>query len=316
MALNLDDRWVWDFWLVRDGDDHHVFYLQADRSLGDPDARHWNVSIGHAVSTDLRSWTVLPDALQPGPPGAWDDASTWTGSVVRRDDQWHLLYTGTSSADGGLVQRVGLATSPDLLIWTKHDGPVLEADPRWYETLDPEVWPDEAWRDPWVFMHPDDGEYHAFVTARVQHGEPSERGVVGHARSSDLTRWHVLPPVTEPMGFGQMEVPQVLAWAGRWYLVFCSDLSTQGERLRTQGPGTGTFYLVGESPTGPFRSVGDGVLAADRHESTYAGKLHEDSDGSLVFMAWHRTGPDGTFQGTLSDPQPVEVLADGALRIR
>ncbi len=316
MALHFDDRWVWDFWLVRDGDDHHVFYLQADHAIGHPDARHWNVSVGHAVSTDLRSWTVLPDALQPGPPGSWDDASTWTGSVVRHGDLWHLLYTGTSHADDRLVQRVGMATSPDLLTWTKRDGAVLEADPRWYETLDREAWHDQAWRDPWVFLHPDDGQYHALVTARVPYGPPSERGVVGHARSADLAVWEVLPPVTEPMGFGQLEVPQVVPAGGRWYLLFCSDLDTQGERLRADGPGTGTFYLVGDSPTGPFRPIGDGVLEADRHGSTYAGKLHEDSAGGLVFMAWHRTSSDGAFHGTLSDPRTVEVLPDGALRIR
>ena len=93
MALELDDRWIWDFWLVRDGARHHVFYLQAPRALADPDARHWSVSIGHAVSTDPRGWQVLPDPLRPGPAGCWDDASTWTGSVVRHDGRWHLLYT-------------------------------------------------------------------------------------------------------------------------------------------------------------------------------------------------------------------------------
>ena len=49
---SLPDRWIWDFWLARHGDDHHVFYLQAPKSIGNPDARHWNVSVGHAVSRD------------------------------------------------------------------------------------------------------------------------------------------------------------------------------------------------------------------------------------------------------------------------
>jgi beta-fructofuranosidase len=37
MTLRLPDKWMWDFWLIRDGMDYHVFYLQAPRSLGDPD---------------------------------------------------------------------------------------------------------------------------------------------------------------------------------------------------------------------------------------------------------------------------------------
>jgi beta-fructofuranosidase len=83
MTLRLPDKWVWDFWLVRDGMDYHAFYLQAPRSLGDPELRHLNASVGHAVSKDLRHWRVLPDALSAGPAGAWDDRAVWTGCVAR-----------------------------------------------------------------------------------------------------------------------------------------------------------------------------------------------------------------------------------------
>jgi beta-fructofuranosidase len=318
MGLAFDDRWIWDFWLVRDGDDHHVFYLQAPTEIGDPHARHWNVSIGHAVSQDLVEWEPLPDALAPGEPGTWDDASTWTGSIIGNDGRWFLLYTGTSKADGGLVQRIGLAASTDLMTWQKHPGPVLEADPRWYETLAEAdgAWHDQAWRDPWVFVHPDDGQFHVLVTARVREGDPQSRGVVGHARSSDLRTWEVLPPVTEPMGFGQLEVPQLHVSGDRTYLVFCSDIETQGTPRRDDGPGTGTYYAVGDSLTGPFRLLGEAALEADRNGSTYAGKLHETTDGELVFLAWHRTRADGSFHGALTDPRRVDIAADGRLLLR
>ena len=311
MALSFDDRWIWDFWLVRHGADHHVFYLQAPKSIGDPDARHWNVSVGHAVSRDLVDWTVLPDALAPGPAGAWDDASTWTGSVVRHEGRWYLFYTGTSTVDARLVQRIGLAESDDLLTWVKHDGPVLEADERWYEKLPIALWFDEAWRDPWVY--PQDGEFRMMVTARTTIGEPASRGVIGYARSADLRTWQALPPVSEPMGFGQMEVPQLVERHGRWYVVFCSDLPTQSPARQLEGPGTGTYYLVGDSPDGPF-TMG-GTLAVDQAGSTYAGRLHETTEGDLVFLAWHRSGPTGSFVGSLSDPRPVVVGADGALHL-
>ena len=69
MTLRLPDKWVWDFWLAQDGPDYHIFYLQAPRSLSDPDLRHWNVSVGHAVSQNLRDWGILPDALRPSSNG-------------------------------------------------------------------------------------------------------------------------------------------------------------------------------------------------------------------------------------------------------
>ena len=117
--LELADRWVWDFWHVRDHDVHHLFFLAAPRALGDPDLRHWHAAVGHATSTDLRGWTVRPDVFGPGEPGSFDDRTTWTGSIVRDGDTWVLGYTGTSHAEDGLVQRIGIARSPDLVTWTR-----------------------------------------------------------------------------------------------------------------------------------------------------------------------------------------------------
>ena len=37
MTIALPTRWIWDSWYVRDGDLWHAFFLQADKSLGDPD---------------------------------------------------------------------------------------------------------------------------------------------------------------------------------------------------------------------------------------------------------------------------------------
>ena len=79
--LRLDDSWVWDFWTADDGEQYHLFFLHAPKSLNDPDARHYHASIGHAVSTDLTTWTRLDDALAHGEPGDFDEQATWTGSV-------------------------------------------------------------------------------------------------------------------------------------------------------------------------------------------------------------------------------------------
>ena len=64
--LILPDHWTWDFWLADDGDRHHVFFLMAPTSLGDPDLRHHNARVGHAVSDDLQEWEFLGEALAPG----------------------------------------------------------------------------------------------------------------------------------------------------------------------------------------------------------------------------------------------------------
>jgi len=315
MTLRIDDHWIWDFWLVTDVDDHHVFYLKAPKAIGDPDERHWNVSIGHAVSTDLRNWTVVKDALAPSDTSAWDDKSTWTGSIVRRGDSWVMMYTGTSHAEEGLVQRVGMATSTDLFDWDRLPDPVLVADPEHYETLFVDMWHDEAWRDPWLFSDPSDGQMQVFLTARANEGGRFDRGVVGHARSDDLVEWEVLPPIGAPPGFGQLEVPQLVELDDRWYLLFSSDVETQSPERRASGPGTGTYYLVGDSPYGPFTMLGDGALEVDPVGTTYAGRIHKTSDGVPWFLAWNRHDEAGQFVGHLAAPRRVETRPDGSLAI-
>lgn len=317
--LKLPDKWLWDFWLAQDGPDHHLFFLQAPRSLGDPELRHWHVSIGHAISQDLRTWQVLPDALRPGGAGTWDDYTTWTGSVIRHDGAWFMFYTGTRRRERGLVQRIGLATSSDLVRWQKHPAnPVLLADPRWYEQLDAGLWQDQAWRDPCLFRHPETGEFHALITARANHGAADGRGVIGHARSLDLLHWEVLPPLTESGEFGHMEVPQWVAHQDGYYLLFCAQASVQSARRR-QRPGvpavTGTYYLQADAPLGPFRPIGYGLLAGDELGSTYAGKLVQGPAGNWLFLASLQYDAGGAFVGGLADPVPAEIDDGGHLQL-
>jgi hypothetical protein len=93
-------------------------FLYSPSDLPSPDERHFRARIGHATSTDLRAWERGPDALGPSATPSFDDLATWTGSVVRGDDDlWYLFYTGTNKAERGLEQRTRLATSPDLFAW-------------------------------------------------------------------------------------------------------------------------------------------------------------------------------------------------------
>ena len=310
--LRLQDRWVWDLWVARTESDYHMFYLQAPRVLGDPDLRHRHASIGHAVSSDLSSWTVLPDAITPGPAQAWDDLATWTGSVIEHDGSWHMLYTGVSSADRGLVQRIGLATSSDLVTWSKHrDNPVMVADTRWYESLDPTAWREQAWRDPWVLRDPRGHGFHALITARTSAGRVDERGVIGHAASDDLMSWTVLPPLSEPGEFGHLEVPQVEVVDGAAVLVFSVGAADVSEkRRRRRDVATATYVCPTGSLLGPFDPA---VAQAVAVPSLYSGRLVQQHDGSWVMLGFVDSNGIGGFVGEIGDPMPLRRLGVAAL---
>ncbi|MBO3100916.1 family 43 glycosylhydrolase [Cellulomonas fengjieae] len=302
--LELPDSWVWDFWLADDGESYHLFFLYASRALGDPDARHHRASVGHAVSTDLTSWTRVADALVRGDSPAFDDLATWTGSVVRHPDgTWFMFYTGATMTLGGNVQTIGYATSADLTTWTKSpDNPVLRADPRWYELLEDGQWAEEAFRDPWVFADPDGDGWHMLVTARARTGPADSRGALGHAWSPDLRRWELRAPLTAPEdGFGHLEVAQVEDVDGTWVVVF-SCLATSAD-TRTNGTSAGVWVARGAGPLGPFDIANAQPLTGS---DLYSGRLVRRRDSARwLLLAFHNDAADGTFVGSISDPMAV-----------
>jgi beta-fructofuranosidase len=305
--LRLPDRWVWDLWVARTLSQYHMFYLQAPRSLGDPNMRHLNATVGHAVSSDLCSWTTLPDALGPDPRGGWDDVATWTGSIIEHDGTWYMLYTGVSIREGGLLQAIGLATSSDLIVWTKHPGnPVIVADPRWYEGVDSNPKREWTWRDPWAVRDPDGAGFHVLVTARASSGPIDERGVIGHATSEDLVSWTVTAPLSEPGDFAQLEVPQVEILNGRSVLVFSGRTEDFSERSRrSRSAVTATFLGATPSLLGPFEPAGAQAITAP---SLYSGRLVQQHDGSWVMLGFIDSDAGGRFVGEISDPIPLANL--------
>ena len=284
MRLALPDHWVWDSWMTDDGTDYHLFFLRASRALQDRERRHSRATIGHATSPDGEEWTLTADALAPSDGPAFDDLATWTGSVVRdTGGLWSMFYTGVSRAENGLKQRIGRATSPDLLTWTKDPDLVLEADGRWYERLGEGTWPDEAWRDPYVFEHA--GQWHMLITARANTGDPEGRAVVGHATSDDLNHWHIQPPLSAPAGFGEMEVLQVHDVQGKPVLVF--SCAPKNARV-TAEHSAGTWIAEGQSLLGPWKVTdAKNVDTAD----LYAVQMRQARDGNWMTWGFNSDGP-------------------------
>jgi len=322
MVLALKDKWIWDFWLKQNGADWHIYFLQADNTLPDPEMRHRNVTQGHAVSQDLKNWTPLGTCFAPSPGPAWDDWTTWTGSVIQGPDGlWHLFYTGTQHAHEGLHQRIGHATSSDMHSWIRvGDGLALDLtgpNAKYYEEYTPGHWPDRAMRDPWVMANPEGAGWLMYFTARVPgRSEPNAGGAVGFATSTDLTHWALQKPTYDGGAFGQLEVPQVFKFGAKWYMTFCTAAEHWSETYRAfnpQVPVTGNHYLIADNHLGPWtmpKPFLDGSLPCKR----YAGKIVE-LGGKLFIMGFLYYGRDGKFIGQVSDPVPLRVDSHGHLHV-
>jgi beta-fructofuranosidase len=311
MTLKIDDKYIWDFWHFAQDGQQHLFMLQADRAIGDPNLRHWNVSVGHAVSNDLRNWDYRGTVFGPSAGPAWDDYTTWTGSVIHAEGRYHLFYTGTSRAENGMRQRIGHATADSIDgPWTRvGDGLALDIDERYYEEHAEGRWHDRAWRDPWVLPEKIDGLYHMYFTARRKDGALFERGVIGHATSPDLMRWQATAPVYDGGHYGQLEVPQVFERDGRWYCTFCNirEHWSEAQRALHGGGVSGTHYLVADNPLGPWRPA-EGFLDGSVPCRRYAGKILRDPlTGKDCLMAFLDTGADGRFVGQIGDPVPLRM---------
>lgn len=323
MTFIPEEHYLWDFWLVSPHewrDQHglyHLFYLQAPRSLHDPNLRHGMASVGHAVSHDLRQWIHRGTVLEAGAPGSWDGRAIWTGSVTVRDGLAYMFYTALSRAEQAPVQRIGLAISTDLDHWERYsDNPLLEVDTRWYEPQSTERTGMQTWRDPYVVYSSYEQAYYMFLSARVNVGPVDGRAVIGMARSMNLLSWEMLPPVSIPGDFTEMEVPQVVPLNDHYYLLFCTSGQSAAHLSRLAGKGwVGTHYLVADTLTGPYHLLTDEPLVADTAGTFYAGKLILDSTGTPFFLAWRYWDEAGNFCGGLSNPAEVSVLPDGRLYV-
>ena len=313
--LALPDDWVWDSWIADDGELYHLFFLRAPRALEDPALRHTAARVGHATSSDLIDWTLHDDALAPAA-GRWDDLAIWTGSVQRGDDGvWRLYYSAlsTSTGLGTEDQRIGIAQSDDLWSWRRvGDSPLVTPDWRWYSTLPSAPLHSRTWRDPFVFADPDGAGWHMLITARARRVPLVHSGVLAHARSADMRAWELQPPLSRPAGFSELEVAQVRLIEGQPLLVFTCQPERQAEEQISRFGRFATWYVLGESLTGPWDVRA--ALPFEAEPTLSAAPLVQRRDGSWAFLGFRNTELSGAPSLEIVDPIPV-TLRGAELRL-
>lgn len=278
----------------------HLFYLSSPTGPLDYPGRV-RTTWQHAVSRDLIEWEELPPAVAPGEVGAYDGGGAWTGSVVEHDGTFYLFYTG-HHVGAENPQTICLATSTDLIVFTKHAAnPLVPPTPN-CEPVD--------WRDPYVFWNDDEGKWWMLIAARLNEGPHWRRGCIMLATSDDLLTWEVEPePLYAPGTTYCPECPELWeADDGRWHLVY-SRFSEE----------VGIVSRIANSARGPFREPPRPDFGGRRW---YAAKSAKNPTGEgRVFFGWIHDrvtgahGPRWLWGGDFALPRIVVPAADGSMRV-
>jgi uncharacterized repeat protein (TIGR01451 family) len=158
-----DDDDVWGPAVLKEGGSYKMWYAGDEGS---------NPSqIGMATSTNGITWTK--EAANPvlSPSQSWETNGVMATSVISDSGLYKMWYTGYNSE---WVARIGYATSPDGVNWTK-SGVVLDVGTSG-------SWEDEDVGEATVIK--DGGTYHTWYTGRD--GMTSR---IGYATSSDGINW-------------------------------------------------------------------------------------------------------------------------------
>ncbi len=232
-----------DFSIVKRDGWFHCFYIRRDTSVPYDSTER---DFGHAISRDLYLWTQLP-AVLPVRPSHWDNSKVWAPDIREIDGVYYMFYTGVTNKPGAYAayQRIGLATSTDLMTWNRLDEPLLScAEVRW-TFCDPLQFTGGEFRDAFVMPDGAGPGWLMYYTARPS--SSPDNYVVGMASSDgDLTQWTNREPLwithSSFSGTSVVESPHVFKHGDLYYLVFTGN-GAQPLRLAT-----------GPDPTGPASS--------------------------------------------------------------
>lgn len=255
--------------------------------------------IAHAVSKDGISWKRVNNALFVGEPGEWDDDMLWTMHVCKANNKFEMYYTGLQRRDRGVISRIGLAESDNLIDWKKVKKNNFPIEPKgiFYETKNnnPRKW--LSFRDPYKFEH--DGEEYLLLCARSITGPVSRRGCAGLVKiTNDVVE--LMPPLMYPMVYDDIECPCVFELHGRYYLI-----GSIREDIKVR-------YWFAPEFLGEYHSFHEDVLLP---QGNYAARVVRDGEHLLVYNFFYAYGKIDALR-VLPPPKELDTDDKGRLLLK
>lgn len=255
--------------------------------------------IAHAISRDGISWKRVNNALFVGHPGEWDDDMLWTMHVCEVGGKFEMYYTGLQRKDRGVISRIGLAESDNLIDWKKNKKNIFPIEPKGiiYETANanPRTW--LSFRDPFRFEYK--GEVYLLLDARTIAGPVSRRGCVGLVKiTNDVVE--LMPPLLYPMVYDDIECPCVFELNGRFYL-----LGSIREDIKVR-------YWFAPDFFGEYHSFHADVILP---QGNYAARIVQDGEHLLVYNFFYAYGKIDALR-VLPPPKELDTDHKGRLILK
>lgn len=255
--------------------------------------------IAHAISKNGISWKRVNNALFVGDPGEWDDDMLWTMHVCKVGDdpfRFEMYYTGLQRRDRGVISRIGLAESGNLIDWEKSRKNIFPIEPKgiFYETAkaNPRKW--LSFRDPFRFEY--NGEVYLLLCARTITGPVSRRGCIGLVKITNGIV-ELMPPLIKPFVYDDIECPCVFELSGKSYM------------LGSIREDTKVRYWFAEDFFGEYHSFHNDVLLP---QGNYAARTVWDDTHLLVYNFFYT---DGKVDSLRVLPPPKELDTDNRGRL-
>lgn len=257
--------------------------------------------IAHAISEDGINWKRNKNALFVGHPGEWDDDMVWTMHVSKEEDLFIMFYTGLKREHQGAIQRIGKATSTDLIHWKKSEDFIpLSSQAPYYESLENNNNPREwlSFRDPFLFK--DGNKTHMLICARQPEGFVSRRGCIGLATLDENNKFILQKNLFSPMVYDDIECPCIFKLKDTYYLI-----GSIREDLKIR-------YWFSKDFKGLYASHNSNVLLP---KGNYAGRIVKYGDRILVYNFYFSGKTVDTFR-IITPPKEIKKDKHGKLLLR
>lgn len=253
---NTDDKKFYLFYLYENANNHPIYLTRT---------------------ADYATFDGFIQALPAGSKGSQEE---WigTGSFIKAGNTYYSYYTG-HNRNLNPAEKVMLATSTDLLNWTKQPAATFQA---------PDGFDRNNFRDPHIYWDETREKYVMLVTTRKD-----GKGALARFTSSDLTSWSAIEPLVATTSDNPslyeiqtdselLECPDIFRMGDKWYLVF-SRINRDEHRK--------TFYRIADSPDGPWRRSEDGAGHHETFDGLYLYAAKTASDGTNRYLSgWASTG--------------------------